>query len=107
MHGRLAGEIWPNRLFHCSFLGCWLLGNADDSVHPTAWRCSAGNIRWQSIHSRLRKGGESGDKVLHEFSIATWQPPLIKMGLAKNHSRAAQNRPAFIMMVNLIRSSNI
>ena len=52
------------------------VGNADDSVHPTARHHSAGNIWWQFIHSCMRKGG---DKVLHEFSMPTWQPPLIKM----------------------------
>ena len=75
MRGRLAGEVWL-KLFRRSFLGCWMLENADDSVHPTAWHCSAGNIWWQFIHSHMRK---SGDKVLHEFSMAIWQPPLLKM----------------------------
>ena len=92
----LAGEIWPNKLFRHSFLGCWLLESTDDSVHPTARCRSAENIWWQFDHSHMRK---SGDKALADFSMATWLSPLIKdgrcVGLAKNRRRASQNRPAF------------
>ena len=42
---------------HWRTMEAGLLENADDSVHPTAQRHSALNVRWQSVCRRVRKVG--------------------------------------------------
>ena len=76
MCGRLAGEIWPKH-FSRSFLSCWLLENADDSVQlceKTWGQCSA--------------------PVLYGYMATTTDKDGC-VGLAKNCRHTAQNRPAF------------